>query len=111
MGSVSVESRQIDQLKQNVVSQVTSQTQPQVQQPAREPEPVKAEPVKAQKITVAQAAQPQAGVVKIMVCPGCDTENPPSNMYCFNCGKRLKALPKRAAGGKAARTPSRRAPG
>ncbi|HJW96925.1 MAG TPA: hypothetical protein VJ485_02070 [archaeon] len=113
---VSMESRQLDQIKQNVVSQVRP-AQVQAQAP-KEPEPaIEKEGGKASfkpesKVMVTQAAEPQPGqVVKIMVCPGCDTENPPSNMFCFNCGKRLKSAARRAtaAAGKRARTSARRA--
>jgi ribosomal protein L40E len=34
-------------------------------------------------------------VVKVLVCPKCGSENQVTDMFCFNCGKKLR--PKRAA--------------
>ena len=97
---VSIESRQIDQLKQNVVSQVMP-VQIAVQEKPELKQVVQAKP----QVIGIQSAETQPGqVVKVMVCPGCDTENPPSNMFCFNCGKRLKVLPKKMAASKFKKT-------
>jgi len=94
-----IEAKQIDQLKQNVVSQLkppeTSADSQKVSQPRPEIRP----PAEARPVTVkeiAPPAEPSAGVIRILMCPGCNTENPPSNMFCFNCGKRLKAPAKTA---------------
>ena len=116
------ESRHMDQIKQNVVSQLRPpevrqeardppteasaspaqimqasnpdpQPQPQAKPSVAQPEP-KAEP-KPIIVAPAQLVQSQAqeqNVLKVMVCPGCNFENPPSNMFCSKCGKRLKAI-------------------
>jgi len=93
-----IEAKQIDQLKQNVVSQLkppeTSGDLPKVQPRPDVRPPPEAEHPPVEEI--APPAEPSAGVVKILMCPGCNTENPPSNMFCSNCGKRLKAAAKTA---------------
>jgi len=105
-----IEAKQIDHLKQNVVSQLkppeTSGDSPKVVQPRPEIKPpTEAKPSQSQKAAtppsihqseIAPPAEPSAGVIKILMCPGCNTENPPSNMFCSNCGKRLKAPAKTA---------------
>jgi hypothetical protein len=94
-----IEAKHIDQLKQNVVSQLkppeTSADSPKAAQPRPEIRPpAEAKPVPVKEI--APPAEPSAGVQKILMCPGCNTENPPANMFCSNCGKRLKAPAKTA---------------
>ncbi|MCX6815030.1 MAG: hypothetical protein NTY20_05270 [Candidatus Aenigmarchaeota archaeon] len=97
-----IESRQIDQLKQNVVSQLrppeTLADPPKipVEQPKPEPKPAIPIQPKAQEPVLPSEPSEARGVVKILICPGCNTENPPANMFCSNCGKRLKAIPKPA---------------
>jgi hypothetical protein len=93
-----VETRQIDQLKQNVVSQLKP---PETADPPAEPPKIEEEhalpeamAVPSQSMPSQPAPAPVEGVVKILMCPGCDTENPPTNMFCFNCGKRLRAAKK-----------------
>jgi hypothetical protein len=114
-----VENKQIDQLKQNVVSQLkppeTAETPADIPKMAEEP---KLEPARMadtgqeiapkaamprtqyQPVQPAAQAQPVApsadGIVKVLLCPGCNTENSPANAFCFNCGKRLRAPEKKA---------------
>jgi hypothetical protein len=107
-------SRQMDQIKQNVVSQLRPMepqegAEPAVEQPTQriqQPQP-RMQPNIQPIVQPAQPAQqpvqfPQVQergmVIKVMVCPDCNTENSPKNMYCSNCGKRLRAepLPRRA---------------
>jgi hypothetical protein len=57
--------------------------QPQIQ-------PASAAPAVAPTIEVPGIAADEKGFVKIMVCPDCNTENPPGNIYCSSCGKRLR---------------------
>ena len=100
-----IETKQIDQLKQNVVSQLklpeTAADLPSAKPKARE-EPRPEPKPQAQNIPPAD----QSGVIRILMCPGCNTDNPPSNMFCFNCGKRLRA-PEKKAGPKAAKKGAR----
>jgi len=112
----SVDSRQIDQIKQNVVSQLRP-SQKEADPPEEMPDPpgepeqkplpkqaakaeAKIQPETAQEpkpiIRMVQAPSAEGTkpkLVKVMVCPSCDTENPPTNMYCSKCGKRLRAQP------------------
>lgn len=97
---VAAVSRQVEQIKQNVVSQLKpmeaagqAKPQPVVEQPRIQPmlqQPVVQEP---QTMEPEQPAQLTGGIIKVMVCPDCNTENSPQNMYCSNCGKRLRAAP------------------
>ena len=100
---VAAVSRQVEQIKQNVVSQlrpmepaavqpqeaVQPQAQPQVQ--AVQPAPLVQQPQAMEP----EQEQPQlrGGIIKVMVCPDCNTENSPQNMYCSNCGKKLRSAP------------------
>ncbi|MEM7816273.1 MAG: hypothetical protein QXN71_04080 [Candidatus Aenigmatarchaeota archaeon] len=85
-----MEQRQIDQIKQNVVSQLKPPETPKEPSPS----PPKIEQSQ-QKVEEPKPPESTDKVVKVMVCPGCNTENPPSNMFCFNCGKRLRAPAKK----------------
>jgi len=94
-----IEAKQIDQLKQNVVSQLKPPQTSVDSQKAAQPRPDVKPPSQAQPQPVQEIsapAEPSGGVIRILMCPGCNTENPPSNMFCFNCGKRLKAPAKTA---------------
>lgn len=98
-----MESRQMDQIKQNVVSQlkppesspdpaVTVEPPKTVQAVVIKPEPQpQPKPEAKAGIPSAPAQSVEEKVLKIMVCPQCNSENPPSNMFCFSCGKRLRA--------------------
>ena len=96
-------SRQVDQIKQNVVSQLKPmetaavQPQPVVEQPrpVAQPQIQETQPVQPQVMEQEpdQGAQLRGGIIKVMVCPECNTENSPQNMYCSNCGKKLRASP------------------
>ncbi len=107
-----METKQIDQLKQNVVSQLKPpETADPPADPPRiaeqmEPEPVSAKPIMSQQMAAPpsihnQPAQPapapMEGVVKVIICPGCNAENPPTDVFCFSCGKRLRAPEKKPA--------------
>jgi hypothetical protein len=126
--SAPTENRQMDQIKQNVVSQLKPVQGEDVKKLEAEKEPFEGRPTSEGRRTVvgsrpqstsietspsvhnkAAKAEPpkeaeepaaQEAVKKVMVCPGCDFENPPSNMFCSNCGKRLKAGAKKAAAAK-----------
>jgi hypothetical protein len=99
-----IEAKQIDQLKQNVVSQLKPPEEAAAApQPVTVPKPdvkppTEVKPAMPASAPMQQAAQPAPaeGVMKILMCPGCNTENPPSNMFCFSCGKRLRAPAKKA---------------
>jgi hypothetical protein len=128
-----VETKQIDQLKQNVVSQLkppeTSAEAPAslpkiVEQPALEPSHMPdTGQIMAPKVALAPPSQYQPGqpaqvqptapvtdgVVKVLLCPGCNMENPPSNAFCFNCGKRLRAPEKKAGKAKPRKKARKRA--
>lgn len=113
MDVVPTVSRQVEQIKQNVVSQLrpmeSAEEQPPVAeqprpQPRIQPRSQPVQPTVQQTQPIQQPVQfPQAQergrVIKVMVCPDCNTENAPKNMYCSNCGKRLRAepLPKKSA--------------
>jgi len=101
-----IEAKQIDQLKQNVVSQLKPPEEARATpQPVTVPKPdvkppTEVKPAATPAAPVQEPVQPvpaaAEGVVKILLCPGCNTENPPSNAFCFNCGKRLRAPEKKA---------------
>jgi hypothetical protein len=97
-----METRQMDQIKQNVVNQLKlpgteqsigpeggehgmAESGAHNLQPSRPMETQKARP--AEKM-------PAGEMNRVLVCPGCDSENPPANMFCSKCGKRLRANPK-----------------
>jgi len=102
-------SRQMEQIKENVVSQLKPQKEADPPQEISRPdEPPEQKPLPKQAANaepkpetelkpIIRTVQVQAEgalkpkLVKVMVCPGCDTENPPTNMYCSKCGKRLRA--------------------
>jgi hypothetical protein len=99
-----IEAKQIDQLKQNVVSQLKPPETAPAQSPVV-PKPDVKPPTEVNQALPAQTAlqqpsQPapavQEGIMRILMCPGCNTENPLSNMFCFKCGKRLRAPDKKA---------------
>ncbi len=109
------EGRQMDQIRQNVVSQLklpgTEQTMPKSEggemadsgkqdiQPAKAVQAPKAMETQKplQKPGVLEEKPSAEGLTKVMVCPGCDFENPPANTFCSNCGKRLRAKQKAMA--------------
>ena len=100
-----IEAKQIDQLKQNVVSQLKPpETAADPPKAAFIPKPeIKAPTEVAKPIQQPEPlppAQPAAteGVMKILLCPDCNTENPPSNMFCSSCGKRLRKAEARPSG-------------
>jgi hypothetical protein len=117
-------SRQVEQIKQNVVSQLRpmetaeEEAQPVMEQPRIQPriqakQQPRPQPIVQQAVQQAvqqpqvimqepaqfSQAQVKGMIIKVMVCPDCNTENAPKNMYCSNCGKRLRAepLPKKSA--------------
>jgi hypothetical protein len=91
-----IETKQIDQLKQNVVSQLkppeTAADPPQHAPVLPKPEPKQlAQPTPIlPPQQIAPAVPAEGGVIKILLCPDCSTENPPTNMFCSKCGKRLR---------------------
>ena len=102
-----VDSRQIDQIKQNVVSQIkpSKEADPPAQPPTQPEKPMPRQALKQELRPAPMIEEPEMAVqapaadavsskpFKIMVCPSCDTENPPTNMYCSKCGKRLRTHP------------------
>jgi outer membrane biosynthesis protein TonB len=115
-----IEAKQIDQLKQNVVSQLkppeTAADPPKaafIPKPEIKPPTEVAKPAPIEQPAIAQPAQPAPaaaeGVIKILMCPGCNTENPPSNMFCSKCGKRLRAPEKKATAKKSKKRARKRA--
>ncbi len=112
---VATVSRQVEQIKQNVVSQLkpmeTAPAQPQpIAQPVPQPVIQPAPAVQQPQIVEREPEQPAltGGIVKVMVCPDCNTENSPQNMYCSNCGKRLRAAPSLKKPAATAAAPQRR---
>lgn len=68
-------------------------SEPPTQTPA--PRPTPSVPATQPAKAGAKPAKTPEKVVKVLVCPKCGSENQVTDMFCFNCGKKLR--PKRAA--------------
>jgi len=113
---VSIESKQLDQIKQNVVSQLKPAQPEDIKQIVGQKEGFEGRPApqEAKPEAPKEPEKPAPGVMKIMVCPGCNFENPPTNIFCSSCGKRLRktegaeAPSSKSAGPKKARKKARK---
>lgn len=56
-----------------------------------EPEEGVKKPIPSKMALVKPTAKPkETGIIKIVVCPNCGTENETKDKFCYNCGGKLK---------------------
>ncbi len=75
------------------VRPATSQEKPDPESSAQPhaPRPTPSAPAtQPAKASPAKSAKAAEKVVKVLVCPKCGSENQVTDMFCFNCGKKLR---------------------